>query len=153
MLIPIIVLTIVFILIATRQIGNIRLQIWQIMSFGAIAVLITGQITASDAVKSINIDVILFLFGMFVVGEALHESGYLSHILYKFFKKADSVDSLILFILFGMGTASALLMNDTLAIIATPAVLLLARKHNISAKLLLLTLAFSITIGSVMSPI
>jgi Na+/H+ antiporter NhaD/arsenite permease-like protein len=153
MFLPIILLSIVFILIATRQIGNIRLQIWQIMCFGAITVLITGQITASDAVKSINIDVILFLFGMFVVGEALHESGYLSHILYKFFKKADSVDSLILFILFGMGIASALLMNDTLAIIGTPAVLLLARKHNISAKLLLLTLAFSITIGSVMSPI
>ena len=153
MFIPIIILSIVFILIAVRQIGNIRLQIWQIMSFGAIAVLITGQITASDALKSINIDVMLFLFGMFVIGEALHESGYLSHILYKFFKKADSVDSLILYILFGMGIASALLMNDTLAIIGTPAVLLLARKHNISAKLLLLTLAFSITIGSVMSPI
>ncbi len=149
----IIILSFVFILIAVRQIGSIRLQIWQIMLFGAIAVLITGQITPSDAVKSINIDVILFLFGMFVVGEALHESGYLSHILYKFFKKAKSVDSLILYILFGMGIASALLMNDTLAIIGTPAVLLLARKHNISAKLLLLTLAFSITIGSVMSPI
>lgn len=153
MMIPIIVLALVFILIAIRQIGNVRLQIWQIMLFGGIAVLITGQITPINALKSINLDVILFLFGMFVVGQALEESGYLSHLSYKFFNRAKSVDHLILFILFGLGAASAFLMNDTLAIIGTPVVLLLAKKHNISAKLSLLALAFAVTVGSVMSPI
>ena len=34
-----------------------------------------------------------------------------------------------------------------------PVVLLLARKHGMSAKLLLLALAFAVTIGSVASPI
>lgn len=153
MIIPIIVLVIVFVLIAVRQVGNVKLQIWQIMLFGAIAVLITWQISPINALKSINIDVILFLFGMFVVGQALEESGYLSHLSYKLFKRAKSIDSLILLVLFVMGIASAFLMNDTLAIIGTPVVLLLARKHNISSKLLLLTLAFAVTIGSVMSPI
>jgi len=153
MILPIIVLSIVFVLIAIRQLGNIKLQIWQIMLFGAVAVLITGQITPIDALKSINLDVILFLFGMFVVGQALEESGYLSHISYKFFKKAKSADYLLLFILFGFGLASAFLMNDTIAIIGTPVVLLLAKQHKISTKVLLIALAFSVTIGSVMSPI
>ncbi|OIN83970.1 putative membrane protein [Francisella sp. TX07-6608] len=45
MIIPIIVLIGVFILIAIRQIGNIKLQIWQIMLLGAIIVLITQQIS------------------------------------------------------------------------------------------------------------
>jgi len=76
-IIPIIVLAAVFVLIATRKIGNIKLQIWQIMLFGAIVVLATGQISPMNALLSINPDVILFLFGMFVVGEALVESGYL----------------------------------------------------------------------------
>jgi Na+/H+ antiporter NhaD/arsenite permease-like protein len=44
-------------------------------------------------------------------------------------------------------------MNDTLAIIGTPLMLMFARKHNISNKLLLLTLAIAVTTGSVMSPI
>jgi len=44
-------------------------------------------------------------------------------------------------------------MNDTLAIIGTPIMLQMANKTGIRPKLLLLTLAFSITIGSVMSPI
>jgi Na+/H+ antiporter NhaD/arsenite permease-like protein len=153
MIIPIIVLAIVLVLIATRRIGNIRLQIWQIMLLGAIAVLITGQISPMNALRSVNLDVILFLFGMFVVGEALMESGYLSHLAYKLFGRAKSSDELLLTILFVMGTASALLMNDTLAIIGTPVVLLLARQCKLPPKLMLLTLAFGITIGSVMSPI
>jgi hypothetical protein len=42
MIIPLIVLAAVFLLIAVRQVGQVRLQIWQIMLLGAIAVLITG---------------------------------------------------------------------------------------------------------------
>jgi Na+/H+ antiporter NhaD/arsenite permease-like protein len=44
-------------------------------------------------------------------------------------------------------------MNDTLAIIGTPLVLALATRFKLSPTLLLLTLAFAITTGSVMSPI
>jgi len=153
MIIPIITLAVVFILIAIRQIGNIKLQIWQIMLFGAVAVLVTGQISPANALKSINLEVILFLFSMFVIGVALEESGYLSHLSYKIFKRAKSTNQLLLLILFGMGFASALLMNDTLAIIGTPLALLLAKKHNMNPKSLLIALAFAITIGSVMSPI
>ncbi|MBI3190975.1 anion transporter [archaeon] len=171
MLIPIIVLAIVFILIAFRQIGSSRLEImqlvwfgtpitvarkleiWHIMLFGAVAVLLTEQITPVAAVMSINTDVMLFLFGMFVVGHTMEESGYLSHLSYKLFRKARTLDHLLLFILFGIGTASAFLMNDTMAIIGTPVVLMLARSHSTPAKPLLFALAFAITIGSVMSPI
>ena len=64
-----------------------------------------------------------------------------------------SVPQLVFGILFGAALSSALLMNDTLAIIGTPLVLRLAREHNINSRLLLLTLAYAITIGSVMSPI
>jgi Na+/H+ antiporter NhaD/arsenite permease-like protein len=153
MILPIIVLAAVLVLIATRRIGNIRLQIWQIMLVGAIAVLVTGQIRPMNALLSVNLDVILFLFGMFVVGEALLESGYLSHLSYKLFKRARSSDQLLLTVLLVTGASSAFLMNDTLAIIGTPVVLLLAKQCRLPAKLMLLTLAFGITIGSVTSPI
>jgi len=123
------------------------------MLFGAIAVLATGQISPVNALLSINLDVILFLFGMFIVGEALIESGYLPHLAYRLFRRAKSPDQLLLTVLFVMGLGSAFLMNDTLAIIGTPVVLLLAKQCKLPPKLMLLTLAFAITIGSVMSPI
>ncbi|MDE4955308.1 anion transporter, partial [Francisella tularensis subsp. holarctica] len=73
MIIPIIVLIGVFILIAIRQIGNIILQIWQIMLLCAIIALITRQISVANALNSINLDVMMFLFSMFVIGVALEE--------------------------------------------------------------------------------
>jgi len=152
-IISIITLLIVFILIAVRQIGNIRLQIWQIMLLGALVVLLSGQISPARALQAINADVILFLFGVFIIGQALEDSGYLGHLAYRMFRRARSLNSLILFVLFGMGIFSALLMNDTLAIIGTPVVLSLASKSDTQPKILLLSLAFAVTIGSVMSPI
>lgn len=151
--IPIVTLAIVFLLIAVRQIGNLRLAIWQIMLGGAAVVVATGQIAPRAALRAIDIDVMLFLFGMFVIGQALEESGYLAHAAYKYFKRARSIDGLVLCVLFGAGAASAFLMNDTLAIAGTPVVLLLARKHGMCPKMLLLALAFAITIGSAASPI
>jgi Na+/H+ antiporter NhaD/arsenite permease-like protein len=143
----------VFLLIAVRQIGSLKLQIWQIMLIGAIVVLVSGEISPANAMRAINVDVMLFLFCMFVVGDALEESGYLAHLAYKYFKRAATLDKLVWMVLLGTGLLSAFLMNDTIAIIGTPVMLLLARKHGMSAKPLLLALAFGVTIGSVMSPI
>jgi Na+/H+ antiporter NhaD/arsenite permease-like protein len=143
----------VLVLISARQIGNLKLQIWQIMLAGALVVVLTGQISLYNAIRAINLDVMFFLLGMFIVGEAMAESGYLQALSYKLFSRAESIDHLLLLILFGLGILSSLLMNDTVAIIGTPLMLYLARVHNISPKLLLITLAFAVTTGSVMSPI
>lgn len=113
--------------------------------------LVTGQIPPIEALESVDVDVMLFLFGMFIVGKALEESGYLWHLSCRLFKKAKSRDQLLLLILFTMGIA--FLLNDTVAIIGTPMVLLLAKGNGMSPKPLLLALAFAVTIGSVMSPI
>ncbi|MEM2856275.1 MAG: SLC13 family permease [Candidatus Nitrosocaldaceae archaeon] len=153
MLISIITLSIVFLLIIIRQISIIKLQIWQIMLAGAVVVLVTGEISAKDALASINIDVMIFLFSMFIIGKALEESKYLSHLSYKLFKRAKNERNLLFLIIFLLGLLSALLMNDTIAIIGTPMMLLLSKRHDIEPKLLLLALAFSVTIGSVISPI
>jgi Na+/H+ antiporter NhaD/arsenite permease-like protein len=147
------VLALVFLLIAVRQVGRVTLRIWQIMLGGAMAVLLTGQIPLPDALKAINIDVMVFLFGMFVVGEAMADSGCLACMARRLFSRAGNPDQVVLIILFGTGMLSAVLMNDTIAIIGTPVVLGLATRWKISPRLLLLALAFAITTGSVMSPI
>lgn len=136
-----------------RQVGRFTLRIWQIMLGGAIAVLLLGQIAPSDALTAINVDVMVFLFCMFVVGEALCRSGYLDVLAHRFFRHAHTPGELVFLVIFGFGALSALLMNDTIAIIGTPLVLGLAGRCRIPAKLMLLALAFAITTGSVASPI
>ncbi|OPY39316.1 MAG: Citrate transporter [Methanoregula sp. PtaU1.Bin051] len=143
----------VFLFIAVRQVGRFRFAIWQVMLLGALAVLLTGQISPLDALHSINVDVMVFLFGMFIVGEALASSGYLECFAHRFYRHAGTPQGLIILIVLSTGLLSAFLMNDTLAIIGTPLVLALAKRHRISPKLMLLSLAIAITTGSVLSPI
>jgi Na+/H+ antiporter NhaD/arsenite permease-like protein len=134
-------------------VGRFTLKIWQVMLLGALAVLLTGQISVQDALRSVNTDVMVFLFCMFVIGEALVAGGYLENMAHRLFHRAKNPAHLLLAIILSMGILSAILMNDTLAIIGTPLMLALARRHGLSEKTLLLALAFAITTGSVMSPI
>ncbi len=149
----IIVLILVLFLISVRQVRWISLAIWRIMLAGAFIVLVWGAITPEDALKSIDVDIMVYIFCMFIIGQSLEESGYLSRLSIGFFSKARSVDRLVLLILFGSGLGSAFLMNDTLAIIGTPVVLFYSRRLDIPPKLLLFSLAFGITTGSALSPI
>jgi Na+/H+ antiporter NhaD/arsenite permease-like protein len=151
--IPVIVLVLVFLGIAIRKIGRFTLRIWQIMLIGAVTVLVTGQISPLSALRAINPDVMIFLFGMFVVGVALRESGELLVLSNRICRGAGNPGQLLLLLVFSFGILSAILMNDTLAIIGTPLCLYLARTNRIPPKPLLLALAFAITTGSVMSPI
>jgi len=79
--IAIITLAGVFFLIAARQALRIPLRIWQIMLGGALVVLITGQIPLVEAAAAIDVRVMVFLLGMFILGEALHASGVLDSFL------------------------------------------------------------------------
>ena len=115
--------------------------------------LLLGKISPEKALKAINFDVIVFLFGTFCVGEALNRSGYLAWIGNKIVSSARNTDQFILLVLFSTGLLSAILMNDTLAIMGTPLVLRFSRKYGISSRLMLFALAVGVTTGSVMSPI
>ncbi len=127
---PVLVLLVVFGCIAVRQVGSVRLYIWQVMLSGAAAVLLTGHISPGDAVRAIDADIMIFLVGMFVLGRALEVSGWLAHAGYNLFCRASNASSLLLFIVAGAGLLSALLMNDTVAIIGTLIMLLIAMKSR-----------------------
>lgn len=147
------ILIAVLALIAIRRVGNVIFHIWQVMAIGAVAVLLTGSVTPQAALKAINFDVILFLAGMFVVAESLCLSGCLYVLSHRFFNRVTTTGGLAFMMLFSFAFFSALIMNDTVAIIGTPLALSFAQRHNIRPKLMLLIVCFSITIGSAASPI
>jgi Na+/H+ antiporter NhaD/arsenite permease-like protein len=151
--ISLVVLITVFTLIAMRKFRNVTLKIWQIMSAAALFLIATNQISPVDAVMSINFDVVVFLVGMFIIGEAMRESGYLGYLSCTIFGKVKTVNGLIFMVIFISGFLSALLTNDTIAVVGTPLMIHLSKRNGINPKILLLSLAFGITTGSVMSPI
>lgn len=151
--IAIIILLIVFVAIALRRVTRIVFPIWTIMATGAIAALLFHQISPSSALAAVEPDVLLYLFGVFLISQAAEESGYLEHLTDKIFSRARTGKQALFIIIFVLGLSAALLMNDAIAIIGTPIILQLCKSRKNLIMPLLFALAFSITIGSVISPI
>ncbi len=93
--ISVLTLVAVFALIAVRKIGHFNIKIWQSMTGGAVIVLASGEISWLDAAKAIDLNVMLFLLGMFIVGQALVASGYLYYLAYHLFNRMTSVPQLV----------------------------------------------------------
>ncbi|MDV0442998.1 SLC13 family permease [Methanorbis rubei] len=147
------ILAVVFVLIVVRRVGRVRLPIWVVMTGGAVAALLTGSISIPDAVASVNVQLIVFLFGVFVLGVAMERSGLLHTTSVSVFSKAKTRRQVMLWFIFLMAGTSAFLMNDTVAIIGTPVALYCARHFDIPVTRMLVALAAAVTFGSVMTPI
>ena len=146
-------LALVILLIVFKRVGRLQVPIWAAMCIGAALVLLFGSISPAAALGAIDFQLILFLFGTFAIARALEISGLLEDFTYKAFGRAENYDGLLLAIIFGAGLLSAVLMNDPFAVIGTPLVILMSRRMGMAPKPFLLALAFSITIGSVFTPI
>ncbi|CEG57986.1 anion transporter [Legionella fallonii] len=151
--IAVIILLIALIAIALRRLIRIVIPIWGIMAFAAIISILFQQITPLHAIRAIEPDVMIYLFGVFFIAQAAEESGYLGHLTHKIFHFTRTGKQALLLITFALGISAAFLMNDTIAIIGTPIIVQLCKSHKSLTKPLLFALAFAITIGSAMSPI
>ena len=120
---------------------------------GAVAMIFLGAIRLQDAYAAINLDVVFFLLGMFSVVAAMDLSGLLEYVTIRMLDFAKSPQRAFALVLFGMSTMSAFLVNDTLALVATPIMLGLAKQMRIRPQVLLITLAMGVTIGSTLTPI
>lgn len=73
-----------------------------IMVIGAILMLAFQVISLESALRSINLDVIGFLFGMFSIVTALDRSGMLKLIGLRMLARAKDLNSLLLVFVIGM---------------------------------------------------
>jgi Na+/H+ antiporter NhaD/arsenite permease-like protein len=147
------VFVIVFFLIIERRRFN-NIPIWTSMLIGAALMVGLQVIGVEDAFKAVNLDVIVFLFGMFSIVTALDRSGVLKFVAVKMLSKAgNNVNSILLMFVIGFGIISAFLVNDTVSLLGIPLVIHISRQITIRPTVLFIALAFGISIGSVMTPI
>ncbi|HJJ66728.1 MAG TPA: SLC13 family permease [Methanocorpusculum sp.] len=147
------ILAVVFLLIMVRRVGKFRLPIWGIMTAGALAALLFQTISISSAISAVQLDVIAFLFGMFVFGAALDKSGLLHSVVLRGFTKAKNKRQVMLIFMITTAAAAALFMNDTVAVIGAPLAMFCAAKFGIPVVRMLLALCFAVTFGSAATPI
>lgn len=141
----------VYALIACRK--RVGIPIWTSMLIGAALMIVLQTISIQSAISSISLDVIGFLFGMFSIVSALEKAGVLRKLAIKMMEIAKTPSRLMLAFVMGMGTLSAFVVNDTIALLGVPLAAYVAARSQIRPAVLLIALAFGITVGSVMTPI
>ncbi|MEM0340164.1 MAG: SLC13 family permease [Acidilobaceae archaeon] len=98
-------------------------------------------------------EVILFLIGMFSIAGLAESSGLLDAISIWVVTKCGRTTTLIYVLSLLFGVFVAIAVNDTVALMGPPIVYTVSKALNIDPKPLFLLLAFSLTIGSVVTPI
>ena len=147
------IFAVVYALILVRRTRRYHIPIWVSMLIGAFLMIVFQVIGLESAFKSINLDVIGFLFGMFSIVTALDKSGVLRLVAIKMLARANSLDSLLMIFVVGMGILSAFLVNDTIALLGIPLIVYISKQVGIRPLVLLIALAFGISVGSTMTPI
>ena len=123
------------------------------MSIGAILVLGFGIIPIESALKSINFQVIVFLFGMFSITSALERSGVINHIVGTILSRIKNVEYIILVIVCMSGFLAAFVVNHTEAILLIPFAISISNQLRVKPSIVLISIAIGIITGSAMTPI
>ncbi|MCX8182059.1 MAG: anion transporter [Candidatus Methanomethyliaceae archaeon] len=143
----------VYTLIVVRRVGRMKFEVWTAMLIGAMALLGTGAITLEGAFRAINMDVILFLFGMFLLTEVMAQVGLLQYITVRLIRLAGTPSRLLFIVIFFVGIASAFFVNDAVVLFTTPIVLAACSIAKVRKTPYLLGVALSSNIGSALTPI
>lgn len=143
----------VFFMIAIRQWLPSWVKIWQIMTAGAVFLLVTGNISPSEALSSIDWNVIAYLFGVFAISHALFASGISNEVSNWICADSRPVPAILFYFILFVTIVSAVLTNDAAAAIGTPIAIAIAASLGIRAALPLIALCVSVTVGSMFSPV
>ncbi|MEM1872965.1 MAG: SLC13 family permease [Acidilobaceae archaeon] len=130
-----------------------RTPVWSIMAFASFTAVVSGLVPLDELGTAINLDVILFLIGMFSIVSLAESSGLLSAIAAWFISLFRSPVLLVYASSLFFGVLAAVAMNDTVALVGPPIAYTVARALGVNPTAMFLLLAFSLTIGSVMTPI
>lgn len=146
------ILVMIFVSLLVRY-RNPRTPVWAFMAFYSFISVATDLISVDQIVYAVDVEVILFLIGMFSIVSIADSSGLLDLVAWRIMIVPRRVYSLLIMYSLAMGVLSAVAVNDTVAVIGPPIAYAISRATGIDPTVLVLLLAYSITIGSVMTPI
>lgn len=147
-------LVVVLAAVIGRQLLGRGPGVWTIFLAGGFATVASGVLSVGGAEGALAAaaPVILFLFALFLFAEALARAGAIDHLARWIVRQSPRPEDLPAVLFLGFGLASAFLVNDALVLIGVPVLIALAARIRTDARPLLLVLAMSVTVGSVLTP-
>jgi len=117
--------------------------------FGGALMLVFGVLTPLEALAAVNLDVILLLVGMMVLVSGLDVCGFFDLVSSRIASRAKSQVSFLVWLMVVTAGLSALVLNDTIALLMTPVVVRGARALRVNPVPYLVAVAIAANIGSV----
>jgi len=141
-----------YIVIAIGTLPYFRIDRTGAAIIGASLMVVSGVLSEREALHAIDFRTLIILFGMMIVVADLRLSGFFTFVLLRMARFIKTSRALLAWLIVLSGVMSALFVNDTICIVFTPFVLILAEKARIDAKPYLLALCMASNIGSAATP-
>src|SRR5438132_221111 len=116
---------------------------------GGALMLVLGVLTPADALLAINLDVLLLLVGMMVLVAGLDVCGFFDLVSSRIALQAKSQVWFLAWLMIATAALSALVLNDTIALLVTPVVVRSARALRVNPVPYLVAVAIAANVGSV----
>jgi Na+/H+ antiporter NhaD/arsenite permease-like protein len=146
-----VVFTLTYLVIASRQLHWIGLDRPAGAVVGAVAMVIVGGLPMDAALRAVDLEVVILLFGILLIAAYLAEARFFRLTTYFVLTRARSARSLLFGLTFVVGALSALLLNDTVCVLLTPLVVAVVVEARLPALPYLLALASAANVGGVVS--
>ena len=138
-----------YLVLAIGRMPGLRVDRTGAAIIGATLMVALNVLTVDDAVKAINTDTILLLFGMMIVVANLRVSGFFALVAEWVVVHAHRPLVLLAMIVIVSGVFSAFFVNDTMCLVLTPLVLEITTQLRRNPIPYLLAVAMASNIGSV----
>ncbi len=128
--------------------------LWAILVAGGFSTVALGVLSIAGAQSALAsaAPTLLFLFSLFLFAVALENAGAIDHAARWLLGRPHRSYNLPFDLFVGIGLFSAVMVNDALVVIGVPLLIGVASRLRVDPKPLLLILAFSVTVGSTLTP-
>jgi Na+/H+ antiporter NhaD/arsenite permease-like protein len=144
-----ILILIIYAGIAIGRMPRLRMNRATIALSGAAALVVIGAISEEEAIRAIDLGVILLLGAMMVINANLRLAGFFRAVAHRALQFAKTPRVLLALVVASSGLLSALFLNDTICLMLTPLVVDLTRRLQRNPAPYLIGLATAANIGSV----
>ena len=143
------VFLVTYVLISLRNVRRFPIERPAVAMLGGALMLVLGVLTPADALLAINLDVLLLLVGMMVLVAGLDACGFFDLVSSRIALRAKSQAWFLVWLMIATAALSALVLNDTIALLVTPVVVRSARALRVNPVPYLVAVAIAANVGSV----
>ena len=143
-----VIFLVTYALIAVHRIGDVDVRMPYAAAVGAVLMVLLGIVTPSEAMDSVDFGTLVLLLGMMLLASSLEVCGFFDIAVSLLIRKAVTGRRFLLTVMVLSAVLSAVMLNDAVVLLLTPAVIGCCRKLRAEPVPYLVGTFVSANIGS-----